>query len=150
MFVKAINNQVVVYPYSVGDLRRDNPNVSFPKTIPAATLAEFGVYPVSMADDPTYDADTQIIEVSEKPALVNGAWELTKTAVKMTAEQLQARNNTVSTLARQERNRLLAETDWWAVSDRTMTVEQTSYRQALRDITAQAGFPNVTWPTKPE
>jgi hypothetical protein len=32
-----------------------------------------------------------------------------------------------------------------------MTSEQTAYRQALRDITAQAGFPtNVTWPTKPE
>ncbi len=51
---------------------------------------------------------------------------------------------------RQERDRFLAETDWWATSDRTMTAEQTAYRQALRDITGQAGFPtNITWPTKP-
>lgn len=48
------------------------------------------------------------------------------------------------------RNDLLSETDWWALSDRTMTAEQAAYRQALRDITDQAGFPaNITWPTKP-
>jgi hypothetical protein len=36
------------------------------------------------------------------------------------------------------------------LADRTMTAEQTAYRQALRDITGQAGFPtNITWPTKP-
>jgi hypothetical protein len=51
---------------------------------------------------------------------------------------------------RDERNVLLSETDWWGASDRTMTAEQASYRQALRDITDQAGFPtNITWPTKP-
>ena len=50
-----------------------------------------------------------------------------------------------------ERNGLLAETDWWALSDRTMTDAQTAYRQALRDVTGQAGFPaDITWPTKPE
>ena len=52
---------------------------------------------------------------------------------------------------RKKRNTLLAETDVWALSDRTMTAEQTAYRQALRDITDQAGFPtDITWPTKPE
>ena len=53
--------------------------------------------------------------------------------------------------ARADRNDRLSETDWWATSDRTMTAEQTAYRQALRDITDQAGFPaDITWPTKPE
>lgn len=51
---------------------------------------------------------------------------------------------------RELRDVLIAETDWWATSDRTMTAEQTAYRQALRDITSQAGFPtDITWPTKP-
>ncbi len=51
---------------------------------------------------------------------------------------------------RETRNKLLAETDWWASSDLTITQEQIAYRQALRDITIQDGFPfNVTWPTKP-
>ena len=53
-------------------------------------------------------------------------------------------------LTRIVRGTLLASTDWWATSDRTMTAEQTAYRQALRDITDQADFPtNITWPTKP-
>jgi hypothetical protein len=48
------------------------------------------------------------------------------------------------------RENLMAETDVWALSDRTMTAEQTAYRQALRDITDQAGFPtNITWPQEP-
>ena len=52
---------------------------------------------------------------------------------------------------RAERDKMLAETDWWATSDRTMSADQLAYRQALRDITAQAGFPNdTTWPIKPE
>ena len=51
---------------------------------------------------------------------------------------------------RAERDALLTKTDWWATSDRTMTAEQTAYRQALRDITDQAGFPeDVTWPQEP-
>jgi len=52
---------------------------------------------------------------------------------------------------RARRDVLLSETDWWAMSDRTMTQAEIDYRQALRDVPAQAGFPeNVTWPTKPE
>lgn len=48
------------------------------------------------------------------------------------------------------RDDLIAETDWWATSDRTMTDAETTYRQALRDVPAQAGFPTtITWPTKP-
>ena len=51
---------------------------------------------------------------------------------------------------RAERDRKLAETDWWAVADRTMTEEQTAYRQALRDITnTYSSLDTVVWPTKP-
>ena len=50
-----------------------------------------------------------------------------------------------------ERAGLLAETDWMALSDRTLSPEWATYRQALRDITTQAGFPQeIVWPTKPE
>lgn len=49
--------------------------------------------------------------------------------------------------ARIKRNSLLAETDWTASTDVTMTSEMTTYRQALRDVPAQAGFPNtIEWP----
>ena len=51
---------------------------------------------------------------------------------------------------RAERSRILAETDYFALTDNTLSNAMRQYRKDLRDITAQAGFPhNVTWPTKP-
>jgi len=51
---------------------------------------------------------------------------------------------------RAARNQRLANTDWWASSDLTMTQEQIDYRQALRDITeAYTSLDDVVWPTKP-
>ncbi len=53
-------------------------------------------------------------------------------------------------LVRSERDSLLAATDWTANSDVTMSDEMRTYRQALRDVPAQAGFPdNVNWPERP-
>ena len=53
-------------------------------------------------------------------------------------------------LLRVERDKKLAETDWWASSDLTMTTAQTNYRQALRDITdTYTSLSDVVWPTKP-
>ena len=58
-----------------------------------------------------------------------------------------------------ERDRLIAETDWWALSDRTPTQAQLDYRQALRDLpdtsspvldgTNRIGISGVSWPIKP-
>ena len=50
---------------------------------------------------------------------------------------------------RSERDAKLVATDWMANSDVTMSDEWRTYRQALRDLPAQAGFPNVTFPTPP-
>jgi uncharacterized membrane-anchored protein len=54
---------------------------------------------------------------------------------------------------REERTRLLASSDWIQMPDYSGANKEAwaTYRQALRDITGQEGFPNtVTWPTKPE
>ena len=52
---------------------------------------------------------------------------------------------------RNKRDRLLAETDWWGVSDRTMTSAQTEYRQDLRDLPATNADPDaIVFPAKPE
>ena len=67
-------------------------------------------------------------------------------AYQLTLDNRQAEYN------RMERDRLIAETDWWASSDLTMTAEQTAYRQALRDITTHDNWPyleDADWPTKP-
>ena len=64
------------------------------------------------------------------------------------ADGLAARNvNAV----REMRNFKLKETDWWALSDLTMTDAQKTYRQALRDITKIAtSLHDVVWPEKPK
>ena len=55
---------------------------------------------------------------------------------------------------RDQRNQLLAETDWMGNSDVTMSADWKTYRQALRDITkttpADDQLSNITWPKKPE
>lgn len=50
---------------------------------------------------------------------------------------------------RQQRDELLAETDWMANSDVTMSDAWKAYRKALRDVPAQADMNSITWPTKP-
>ena len=83
------------------------------------------------------------------------------TRVQYTAEEETARDaeeaavaadadNRAAARVRAERDRLLAETDYLALSDVTMSDAWKTYRQNLRDIPAQSGFPNsVTYPTKP-
>ncbi len=63
-----------------------------------------------------------------------------------TQEQVDFELNEVRIL----RNQKLSETDWWASSDRTMTVAQKEYRQALRDITKNAtSVSDAVFPIKP-
>jgi hypothetical protein len=53
-------------------------------------------------------------------------------------------------MLRDKRNELIAETDWMAGQDRTMTQAERDYRQALRDITdTYSNLDDVVWPTKP-
>ncbi len=68
-----------------------------------------------------------------------------------TAYQATLDANTASA-NRSTRDSKLAETDWHGMSDVTMSSEMTTYRQALRDITAHENWPNLEdadWPTKP-
>ena len=66
------------------------------------------------------------------------------------AAYLAGTNDREAERVRTERDQLLAVTDWTASSDLTMSSAMTTYRQELRDVPTQAGFPNtVTWPTKP-
>ena len=54
---------------------------------------------------------------------------------------------------RDDRNRLLVDTDWYGSSDLTMSADMTTYRQDLRDLPAgkstKAHVDAATWPTKP-
>mgnify|MGYP003112155682 CR=1 FL=1 len=150
MYVKIENNEIVQYPYSIEQFRADNRNISFPSDLSNDILASHGVYPVSNDPAPTYDPTTQRVVKSNTPVLRDGKWVLTKSVVQLTADQITSREITAATQVRATRTELLQKTDWCACSDVTMSVEMATYRQALRDVPAQEGFPyNITWPTKP-
>ena len=152
MFVKTTNGTIDQYPYTVGDLRRDNPNTSFPKNVPLPLMAEYGMFPVSYQEDPEYNPNTQRLQHSTMPELVNGEWVLTKTVVPLTEEQLEGKRSQMAYHVRKRRDKQIADTDWMALSDNTLTPEWATYRQALRDITDHANFPwlnDEDWPVKP-
>ena len=121
-------------------------------------LTELGITEWVLRGEPTTEAEFGEMFRKVTGADSNGSaiesskpsdWGTTWSAVKAKADELKAAEP--MKLLREERNRLIAETDWWASSDLTMTAAQTAYRQALRDITDSAtSLDDVTWPTKPE
>lgn len=152
MYVKATNGTVDQFPYTIGQLRRDNPNVGFPKRINEDALALYNTYPVTVEDQPDFNALTQNIEQNSNPTLENGEWTIGWTVTDKTADEIQDLEDNMASSNRLTRDEKLAETDFYALSDVTMSAEMTTYRQALRDITSHANWPNLAtedWPVKP-
>jgi hypothetical protein len=143
MFVKVNGQTAIKYPYSIGELRRDNPNTSFPSRVPDETLASYGVFKVQEISAPAIDTKTQ--NLTQSAELVDGVW--TQVWYPVNLPESQAAKN-----VRTYRDKLLSESDWTQVDDAPINKSTwATYRQALRDITSQAGFPhNIVWPTKPE
>ncbi len=140
-YIKLTNGQVE--PYSIEKLRLDNPNTSFPQNPNIALLAEWNVYPCTIQAQPSYDYLTQTIQPTAIVE-VEGCWVQNWEVVTLPLE-------TASRNVRQQRNELLSQTDWMALSDNVMQPSWGTYRQALRDLTTQSGFPYlVVWPSKPE
>ena len=99
-------------------------------------------------------ANGDILEVAATPSygagevldwgagsLVSGKWQ-----------RWTKRNKTNDELmveVRATRDGLLAETDFYALSDVTMSSDMTTYRQALRDLPANVDLSDITYPTKP-
>ena len=143
MYAKITNGVVSQYPYTIGQFRRDNPNTSFPKDVPIETLNAFGVVEVTATPKPAIDNKTHT--QTRSVDLVNGSWVETW-ASQQRPEEDAGKN------VRGERNRLLAQSDWTQGKDipEATSTAWATYRQALRDIPTQAGFPyNVTWPQEP-
>jgi len=153
-YVKAIDNQAVQYPYTIGEFRADNKNTSFPKQISEETLAAYNAFPVTIREMPTYDQRTQYVEMDTMPTLEGNSWILGWTVYNKTAEQIQAYDDMTAKQVRAERDAKLYECDWTQLPDTALTPDQeaawANYREQLRNVPQQAGFPyNIVWPTKP-
>jgi len=139
-----VNNGVAA-SYSITQLKKDNPNTSFPKEPTEELLATYGVYICTNEPQPDYDESIERLILGD-PVLVDGSWVRKWTTVPIPEEEL-------ALSVRNERDRLLTESDWTQVSDSPLFQDSAwlSYRTELRDITDQDGFPySVVWPVIPQ
>ena len=72
-YVLAPGGTIKKYPYTLTDMRRDNPSVNFPRDISDEQAAEYSTYPVVDTAQPSYDPDTQYIEWVN-PSYTDGLW----------------------------------------------------------------------------
>lgn len=133
------------FPYSATDLIISRPDVSWSSSpLSDETLASFNVYPVEVAAEPAYNPMVQVL-VRNTPANADGKWSQGWTVQNRPQEEAAA-------AIRAARNAKLAEFDWTQgkdIADAVSTAWAT-YRQALRDLPAQPGFPwDVQWPVTP-
>lgn len=139
-----LDNKVV----KSGDHAEIFPDFSFPLNGPDEKfLKENSAYPVIMKA--TIDNKTQKVE-SVEPFFKDGQVFGIK-VVNKTTEELAADKKLLEDEIKSTRNYLLSTTDWTRLDDVSVDKEAwATYRQALRDITKQPGFPDsVVWPTAP-
>lgn len=140
----------ITWPYTLDNLRQDESGTSFPARIMPELLAEFGV--VSVSVDPEPFTDHQNDAVRDDPVQENGAWVQHWHLEPLDPERSAQKLSQQQAVVRAERDRLIAQTDWTQGKDIPDAVSQqwASYRQALRDIPQQTGFPwAVSWPQAP-
>ena len=149
-----------------GEIRRLNPSTSFPRVWNQDTCDYIGIDPVLNSPKPEVTNLQQVLaDGVEQDALSNWVdkWRIADKfsdytdddgVVHTKAEQetafLQGLEDTAFESLRTERDQLLAETDFYALSDVTMTADMTTYRQDLRDLPANtADVFNPVYPEKP-
>jgi len=155
-----------------GEIRRSMPNTSLPR-VWIADICEFlGIDPVLEAPAPTPSGEYKSVGRNGVVQDALGNWVFAWVERDMFSDYVNDEGVTVTkteqeqaytarkdaeaaTAARAERDKLIASCDWMAIKafegGTTVSTEWATYRQALRDVSAQAGFPNdITWPEKPE
>tara|TARA_R110000868_G_scaffold380464_1_gene646473 strand:+ start:721 stop:1176 length:456 start_codon:yes stop_codon:yes gene_type:complete len=151
MFALIENGAVKQYPYSLSEIQRANLNTSFPSTVSDKTMAEYGAMRVYFATQPAL-SDTQVL-VEDTPVFdVNAQrWAQVWQVRDMTTEEVTQRFNSAASAVRQQRDSKLAETDWTQLTDSPVDkAAWATYRQALRDVPTQSGFPwTIDWPVQP-
>lgn len=146
MLIAKIENDQVV---AVAHYLQLFPNTSFPTTGPTEDwMLENGCMVVSVWK--SHDSTTQ--KLSPVDPYIEDGQVFTVVVANKTQEELDSQNASLAAQVRAQRNTLLADCDWTQGRDipKELSLVWANYRQALRDIPTQEGFPaNVTFPIKP-
>jgi hypothetical protein len=110
MFALVVDGNIKKYPYSIGMLRRDNPNTSFPKSPSDAFLRSWGVERVEIVDRPDVGVDKTAVEGA--PVRSGDKWIQSWSMVFASAEEIAARKDRLNAQADQARlNAYASESD---------------------------------------
>lgn len=145
MNVAIINNDQVV---QVGDYRALFPQTSFP---PSGPSDEFLAANSALKVNVWLPHDSATQKLAPCAPYVDGSWVYTVEVVPLTPEDIEARNQAQASNVRAERDELLLDSDWTQLSDSPVDpLPWRTYRQELRNVPQQPGFPwTVVWPTSP-
>ena len=158
MFTEVKNGAVVTFPYDYDTLVQKNPHTKFAQTdilsMYAGTEANLNGHElvrVAELDAPTFDKQTQKLVQDSAPTLANSVWSLGWAVQALSQEEQDAQNTAQAKSVRNSRTEKLKDSDWTQLADSTADkTAWAAHRTALRDITAQAGFPwTIDWPVSP-
>lgn len=142
MYIKVTDGNVE--NYSLYQFKVDNPGVVLPEDGLNDFLSGFGVYECIQKEQPEYDHLTKVPDFGPYYQDDSGQWFQDWTFNDIPEEA-------ASFNVRAKRNEVLAASDWTQLVDSPVDKEAwASYRQELRDLPQQGGFPySVVWPTEP-
>ena len=125
------------------------PNTGFPVQLTEDIINEFGgdvVFEGPQAQPTRYQ-----VAFRDGVEQVGGKWYTKYSVADMDAEAIASLDAAQAKSVRQQRTEKLKDSDWTQLADSTADKQAwATYRQALRDITSQAGFPwTIDWPTQP-
>lgn len=151
---------------SQDQIKRDNPNVSLPRVWNVNVFETLGIDPVLSSSKPNATGDYKIVVRNGVEQDAKNNWVYAWAEKNMFSKYTDS-DGVIHTKAEQEktyqafldsdtakgmrtqRNELLEETDFYALSDVTMSDEMKAYRQALRDLPTHKDWPKSTFPEKP-
>ena len=139
---------VVSYPYTLNELKLANTGTSFPKVVTDEIAADFNCFPVIPTDQPEYD---YTVNLQQNAVQEGDQWVEQWISTPATPEEIQERTVNKESFVRGQRNMLLEQCDWTQLPDTPVdSAPWATYRQELRNVPQQAGFPwNVDWPIPP-
>jgi hypothetical protein len=152
--LRYVQSQGGVFVRHINDIeptRWDGNNFCFARRLTAEQAAHFGVTKLKIVTPPYFNPATQRRDEVDA-VLTNGVWTQQYVVTELSAEEAASRTDAQAAQVRSLRSSLLLASDWTQVVDAPVNQLQWAvYRQALRDISQQTGFPwTVEWPTQPQ
>jgi hypothetical protein len=150
MLIQLQDGKPTGHPVLESNFKQLFPSTSFPAFLTPSDVEPFGFGMYDFTLQPTPGKYQKVVD-ADPVKDAQGIWRQAWAVVDKDNEEKAAEDDVKAAQMRQERNSKLAASDWTQLADSTADkAAWATYRQALRDITAQAGFPwTIDWPVAP-